>query len=34
MKCVYDKIGIAYHTHVTTINKEGGEDCLNLDLLD
>jgi len=23
MKCVYDKIGIAYHTHVTTINKEG-----------
>ena len=23
MKYVYDKIGIAYHTHVTTINKEG-----------
>ena len=23
MKCVYDKIGMAYHTHVTTINKEG-----------
>ncbi len=23
MKDVYDKIGIAYHTHVTTINKEG-----------
>ena len=23
MKCVYEKIGIAYHTHVTTINKEG-----------
>jgi homoserine kinase len=23
MKYVYDKMGIAYHTHVTTINKEG-----------
>ncbi len=23
MKQVYDKIGVAYHTHVTTINKEG-----------
>ncbi len=23
MKCIYDKMGMAYHTHVTTINKEG-----------
>ena len=23
MKSIYDKMGIAYHTHVTTINKEG-----------
>jgi homoserine kinase len=23
MKCVYEKISVAYHTHVTTINKEG-----------
>jgi homoserine kinase len=23
MKEVFEKIGIAYHTHVTTINKEG-----------
>ena len=23
MKYIYDKMGIAYHTHVTTINKEG-----------
>ncbi|HYJ65690.1 MAG TPA: homoserine kinase, partial [Parafilimonas sp.] len=23
MKFIYDKMGIAYHTHVTTINKEG-----------
>lgn len=23
MKGIYDKLGIAYHTHVTTINKEG-----------
>jgi hypothetical protein len=22
MKYIYDKMGIAYHTHVTTINKE------------
>lgn len=23
MKGIYDKLGVAYHTHVTTINKEG-----------
>ena len=23
MQYIYDKMGIAYHTHVTTINKEG-----------
>ncbi|MGN6351974.1 MAG: homoserine kinase [Parafilimonas sp.] len=23
MKSIYDKMGVAYHTHVTTINKEG-----------
>jgi homoserine kinase len=33
MKFIYDKMGIAYHTHVTTINKEGVK-VVNPDLYD